>query len=45
LSHRTVEHHRSRLLEKLGVSSMAELVRLNYQHAVGLAPLPPRPPR
>ena len=34
LSHRTVEHHRSRLLEKLGVTSMAELMRLNYQQAV-----------
>jgi two-component system response regulator DctR len=34
LSHRTVEHHRSRLLEKLGVASMAELMRLNYQQAL-----------
>lgn len=31
LSHRTVEHHRSRVLDKLGVGSMAELMRLNYQ--------------
>jgi FixJ family two-component response regulator len=28
ISHRTVEQHRSRLLEKLGVSSMTELLRL-----------------
>jgi len=28
LSHRTVEHHRSRLLEKLGVSSIVELMRV-----------------
>lgn len=35
LSHRTVEHHRSRLLEKLGVASMAELMRLNYQQGPG----------
>ena len=41
LSHRTVEHHRSRLLEKLGVASMAELMRLNYQHAFEGAALPP----
>lgn len=34
LSHRTVEHHRSRVLEKLGVASMAELMRLNYQQAL-----------
>lgn len=34
LSHRTVEHHRSRLLEKLGVGSMAELMRINWQHAL-----------
>lgn len=34
LSYRTVEHHRSRLLEKLGVSSMAELMRLNYRQAI-----------
>jgi FixJ family two-component response regulator len=34
LSHRTVEHHRSRLLEKLGVTSMAELMRLNYHRAL-----------
>ncbi len=41
LSHRTVEHHRSRLLEKLGVGSMAELMRLNYQQALeGSAPPP-----
>jgi len=30
ISHRTVEQHRSRLLEKLGVSSMSELMRLTY---------------
>lgn len=41
LSHRTVEHHRSRLLEKLGVTSMAELMRLNYQQVLdGSAPPP-----
>ncbi|RZL90597.1 MAG: response regulator transcription factor [Variovorax sp.] len=28
ISHRTVELHRSRLLEKLGVTSMAELIRI-----------------
>ncbi|MEJ8857282.1 response regulator [Variovorax robiniae] len=28
LSHRTVEHHRSRLLEKLGVASIVDLMRL-----------------
>jgi len=43
LSHRTVEHHRSRLLEKLGVASMAELMRLNYQQALegSATPAPP----
>ncbi|MGH8700196.1 MAG: response regulator transcription factor [Burkholderiales bacterium] len=30
ISHRTVELHRSRLLEKLGVSSVTELMRLAY---------------
>jgi FixJ family two-component response regulator len=30
ISHRTVELHRSRLLEKLGVSSVTELMRLTY---------------
>ena len=30
ISHRTVEQHRSRLLEKLGVSSMTELMRLTF---------------
>ena len=30
ISHRTVEQHRSRLLDKLGVSSMTELVRLTF---------------
>ena len=29
ISHRTVERHRSRLLEKLGVASIAEFLRLN----------------
>ena len=29
ISHRTVEQHRSRLLEKLGVTSITELLRLN----------------
>jgi two-component system response regulator DctR len=31
ISHRTVEQHRSRLLEKLGVGSMTELMRLALQ--------------
>ncbi len=31
ISHRTVEQHRSRLLEKLGVGSITELLRLNLQ--------------
>jgi two-component system response regulator DctR len=30
ISHRTVEQHRSRLLEKLGVGSMTELLRLTF---------------
>ena len=30
ISHRTVELHRSRLLEKLGVTSVTELMRLAY---------------
>lgn len=30
ISHRTVEQHRSRLLEKLGVGSINELLRLNF---------------
>ena len=42
LSHRTVEHHRSRLLEKLGVASVAELMRLNYQQALDGSAAPPR---
>jgi two-component system response regulator DctR len=42
LSHRTVEHHRSRLLEKLGVASMAELMRLNYQQALDGSAAPPK---
>ena len=42
LSHRTVEHHRSRLLEKLGVASMAELMRLNYQQALDDGAAPPK---
>ena len=45
LSHRTVEHHRSRLLEKLGVASMAELMRLNYQQVPGADAVPPAPRR
>ena len=45
LSHRTVEHHRSRLLEKLGVASMAQLMRLNYQQVLGADAAPPAPPR
>jgi two-component system response regulator DctR len=49
LSHRTVEHHRSRLLEKLGVSSVVELMRLNAGPLLPIAdadpdrrPSPPR---
>jgi two-component system response regulator DctR len=42
LSHRTVEHHRSRVLEKLGVGSMAELMRLHYRQALEGAAPPPR---
>jgi FixJ family two-component response regulator len=42
LSHRTVEHHRSRLLDKLGVASMAELMRLNYQQALDGSAAPPK---
>jgi FixJ family two-component response regulator len=33
ISHRTVEQHRSRLLEKLGVSSITELLRLNLERS------------
>lgn len=42
LSHRTVEHHRSRLLDKLGVASMAELMRLNYLQALDGIAAPPK---
>lgn len=35
ISHRTVEQHRSRLLEKLGVSSMTELIRLSLERPGG----------
>ena len=45
LSHRTVEHHRSRLLDKLGVASMAELMRLNYHQVLDGSAPPPPPPR
>lgn len=31
ISHRTVELHRSRVLEKLGVATMAELIRISAQ--------------
>jgi two-component system response regulator DctR len=31
LSYRTIEHHRSRLLEKLGAASVTELMRMNLQ--------------
>jgi len=31
ISYRTVEQHRSRLLEKLGVASMTELLRLHLE--------------
>ena len=40
LSHRTVEHHRSRLLEKLGVASIVELMRLSHEQP-GLLSTPP----
>lgn len=33
ISHRTVEQYRSRLLEKLGVASMTELMRLGFGRA------------
>ena len=33
ISHRTVEQHRSRLLEKLGVSSVTELMRLTFERS------------
>jgi len=33
ISHRTVEQHRSRLLEKLGVSSVTELMRLTFDRS------------
>ena len=33
ISHRTVEQHRSRLLEKLGVSSVTELMRLSFDRS------------
>lgn len=33
IGHRTVEQHRSRLLEKLGVGSINELLRLNIERA------------
>lgn len=33
ISHRTVEQHRSHLLEKLGVSSMTELLRLSLERS------------
>jgi FixJ family two-component response regulator len=33
ISHRTVEQHRSRLLEKLGVSSVTELMRLTLDRS------------
>ena len=32
ISHRTVELHRSRVLEKVGVASMAELIRVATEH-------------
>lgn len=37
ISHRTVEQYRSRLLEKLGVGSMTELMRLAVDRAPGEA--------
>jgi two-component system response regulator DctR len=49
LSHRTVEHHRGRVLEKLGVGSIAELLRLHHRQPLDLAlpaaVAPPGPPR
>ncbi|HTO46103.1 MAG TPA: LuxR C-terminal-related transcriptional regulator [Burkholderiales bacterium] len=33
ISHRTVEQHRSRLLEKLGVGSITELMRLTLERS------------
>jgi len=42
LSYRTIEHHRSRLLEKLGAASVTELMRLNL--ALGLDDAAPKPP-
>ena len=33
ISHRTVEQHRSRLLEKLGVGSITELMRLTFDRS------------
>jgi two-component system response regulator DctR len=33
ISYRTVEQHRSRLLEKLGVSSITELMRLHSERS------------
>jgi two-component system response regulator DctR len=33
ISHRTVEQHRSRVLEKLGVSSVTELMRLTFDRS------------
>jgi two-component system response regulator DctR len=44
LSHRTVEHHRSRVLEKLGVGSMVELMRQNLPPLTGPAAGPPAEP-
>ena len=38
LSHRTVEHHRSRLLERLGVGSIVELMRLMHEQAYKATP-------
>ena len=42
LSYRTIEHHRSRLLEKLGAASVTELMRMNLQ--TGLDDVAPKPP-
>jgi FixJ family two-component response regulator len=36
ISVKTVEYHRSRMMEKLGVTSIAELVRLVVSHSAGL---------
>ncbi|MDM0072478.1 response regulator [Variovorax sp. J31P207] len=41
ISHRTVELHRSRVLEKLGLSSTAELMRIAAEHPLLRSKAPP----